>query len=739
VAIDPVIIAFAAAGVQDVGRAFDTVEQRIVRMEQASTRAAEAGSNTRVRTAKAEGEAKVRAVGGSAQAAERAEQMHTRAAEAQAAQRLRTIQKVSITSGDLAAKLAEKEISEGRRTAREIERLEDWKMRVRIRSSEMAGRAATAEAREEAVARERFNRGIGAAGGRALRGGLVGTVGQLTGMVGTGLAIGGGFALADIAHRELSAEKQAALIVNEVTRNGKAAQGASVESILGRSSQVSKETGMAKGEVLAGTLAYTRAAKQGDFATAMENMGFFAKIAKTTGSDISEVAQGAGLLQSQNPKLKAPEMRQMLLDMMAQGHEGNIPLNEMAGLAGIVGSARGTFAGGATVNQRKLLGLTQLARSEAGGSEEAARGIKQMAIEVDKPKKAALLRSWGVKYDAQGQIESPEQLILAALKGTGGNLLQLGQVFGTRSGGLMKHLSETYRTAGGGDKGLAAASAEMASVTKATTTPQDLEAQFSQLMSTPAERFQKTLNAISEVIAMRLEPLMAKLADKLEAGGPAIERFMQSILDLAEWVIANPWKGLGDAVALSIAKELGSSVISAAAASAIKTSIGTALGSGLSIATASFAVAEVGMMIIDYLASQEVKEEKGGIATAMGGLNDASSLTAAARSGKVTPADIKKAEEEVQKLQATADQQHASAGSIRNRIFGANEWSMTTGLLGNDRSKALEGEAKTTVDAIAAMRRAIDFATKAIQAHGSAVANAPDPARHLPIASPGRS
>jgi hypothetical protein len=735
VAIDPVLIEFAARGVVEVGRAFDTVEQRIIRMEQAATRASESGAGARIRTSRQEAEARVRSTTGAEQAATRSEQAQTKRAEREAQERIRVLQRVTQVSGEEAAKRAEKEIAEGRRTLREVERIEEYKMRVRIRSSEAAGRAAAIQAREELAARESTVRGMGGAVGRGVRG----TVGRFGSMMATGLAIGGGFELANIAHKELAAEKQAALIVNEVTIGGKPAAGANVANILGASSLVSRETGMAKEEVLAGTLAYTRAAKSGDFPTAMANMGFFAKIAKTTGSDITEVARGAGMLQSENPTLKAPQMRQMLLDMMAQGHAGSIPLNEMIGLAGIVGSARGAFAGDVTTNQRKLLGLTQLARSEAGGQEEAARGIKQMVIEADKPKKAALLKSWGVHYDAHGQIESVEDLMLGALRGTQGNLLQLGQVFGTRSGGLMKHLSETFRTAGRGESGMAAVKAEMASVTGATTTPGDLEAQFQQLMSTPAERFQKALNDVSEVIAMRLEPIMSKLAERIESGGPAIERLMTSILDLAEWLIDNPWQGLGAAISLAITKEIATAAIGAGIAQVLKVGIGQALAGGITGSVSLIAIAYAGKLAIDFLAQQEVAQEKGGVEAAMGGLSEASDLAAKARARKVTPEDIRKAEAEVKRLEGTAAEQTSASQSIRNRVFGANEWSPLTGMFGSDRSKALEAEAKTTTDTIAAMRRAIDFATRAMQSFGGAIAAVPDPARHLPISSPGRS
>lgn len=732
-AIDPVLIQFAVAGVVEVGRAFDTIEQRIVRMEQAGTRASEAGAGARVRAARGEAETREREYKKVQQYAERYEKEQTREAERQAKQRERITAQGARDAERQAKRVADQEIKEADRAAREIERLEQYKMRVRIRSSEMAGRAAVAEAREEAVARERMVRGFGGAAARGVRG-MLGTIGSLAG---TGLMIGGGFEMANVARKELNAERQAALIVNAVTTGGAPPPGANVANILGQASQVSRETGMSKEDVQAGVLAYVKSAKHGDFPNAMANMAFFAKLAKTTGADITEVASGAGMLQSQNPKLAAPQMQQMLLDMLAQGKAGSRSITEMVGLAGVVGSVRGIFGEDTATTQRKLLGLTQLGAPEAGSAEEAARGVKQMALQLEKPKNVKLLRGWGVQYNEHGQVASPEQMIEAVLTGTHGNLQKIGRVFETRSGGLMRHMADTFNTAGGGGQGIAAVRAEMASVTGATTTAGQLEDQFQQLMQTPAEKFQKALNDVSEVIAMRLEPLLGKLADKLDSD--AIGRFMQSVLDLAEWLINNPWQGLGAAVTLAITKEIAAEAIGTQIASILKTGIGQALASGITGGVATIAIAYAGKLAIDFLAQQEVNQEKAGIETSVGGMNAAGELRSKARSGKVTPEDIRKAEAEVKRLEGTAAEQTAAAGSIRNRVFGTNEWHPLTGMLGSDRARALEGEAKTTTETIALMRRAIELATKSMQAFSSTVAAAPDPARHLPISSPGRS
>lgn len=757
--LDPVIINFAIAGVQNIERAFDTVEARIIKLEQASTRASEAGSRTRVRGAQSEAQDRERAYQKMVAGIEREEKNRLRGEERQA----KTLDQIRRRSAEMAGRYAEqeakKEIREREQAVKQVERLEEYKRRVMMRSAEWAGRAAEAEVKAEATAREKMARGVGGAATR----GLKGTVGGFGGMLAGGLAIGGGFAMADIAKRQMNAERQAATIVNEVTVGGKTPAGANVANILGASSQVSRETGMSKEDVQAGMLAYTRSAKGGDFGNAMANMGFFAKMAKVTGADITDVATGAGLLQSQNQGLKAPQMQQMLLDMMAQGHAGSKSISEMISLAGVVGSARGVFGTDSTTTQRKLLGLTQLAAPEAGSAEEAARGVKQMALQVEKTGKKGggnvdLLKLWGVKYNEHGQVGDVEQMILATLGGTKGNLQQIGKVFETRSGGLMRHMADTYNKAGGGSTGIEAARAEMASVTQATTKPEELEDQFQKMMSTPAEKFQKALNDISETVGQRLEPVLEKLADTLAAHGDDIEKLMTSIVDLAEWLIDNPWKGIGAAVLGSIIKEMAAGNIGQAVAAAIVKYIasgampvpgasgvptgGIGIAGVLGVVGVGVAAAYVEKKIIDSDISDKENDQRKG---AMGGVNEAQRAAALRRkiaNGTVTAQDVADANSDVKGL---TDEANKRKKDIGNNDMGMAQTAMMqlvdpTGAKQHAQDVYNEQVrvAKMAKDALQDMTTAARAAADALNNHGTAVANG-DPARHGPIDSPGRT
>jgi len=702
-AIDPVLIRFATAGVADVERAFATIEARMLKAEEWAVKEATRASKRRVLVAKEE-----------------------------ATEREKLIDKTAV---------AEKRIGDG--VAKETERLEQWKEQVRRRSAEMAGRyaeqSANAEIREARRAAEeierqraRISRGIG----HAVTRGVGHSLGSMASLAGGALAIGGGFALADIASKELSAQKTAALLVNAVTTGGAPPPGANVGSILSLASGVSQDTGMAKGDVVAGMLEYSRKARGGDFQGVMANAGFFAKLSKVTGTDINEIASAAGTLQSQNQDLKSGDMQQMLLDVYAQGKAGSMSMVDVARQIGILSSTRSSYQGNAADNQRKLLALGQLAAPE-GTVEEAGTFIKNLSAEAGAHRKSTKdtvgLEQMGVKYDQYGRMESPEQMIASVFRGTGGDITKIEKIFGLRGTALFRSLQPAYTAAGGGEAGIAAIQAKMASVTGATMTGGDLDAQMQQLMSTPAERFQKALNQVSEVVSQRVEPILDRLAGTLENNKEAVEKFMNGILDVAEWLIQNPWRGIGTAVTLSITKELATAGLGQLVGQALTNRI----GQGGGIIAAAAAITITGMAIIDWLANKDVGEQRGKLAGELGATNDISNVRGNIRTGKVTPADVAKIQKDIATQEAKLkDEQdagkvfdvHRGLGSMVS--FGA----IAQGLgLDQGRHKAeVDGTIRTLKD----LREALADTAKAL--HDTAGVASVDPARHVPIGSPGR-
>ena len=568
--IDPVIIDFTTAGIPSVNRAFATVEQSIDRLEKHSTRSSEAGTKARVRGAQAEAKDRERAAAKIAKDAERLERQHTREVEKETARRAGIVRKSSEMAGRYANEQVKADARAQQAHTRTVEREAERRMRIQIRSSEMAGRMAVRAVAEEQAATER-TRSTWSSHGRAVGGVITRSVGRTLGgvasIIGAGAGIGGGLLVANAARGEMSAHKSAQLIMNAVTNNGVVPAGASVDAILGKAGQVARAEGVSKTEVTDAALAYSRSATGGDFQGLMGNMGFFAKVHNVTGADMNDLATSAGTLQSQNPGLGGinnPKMQQMLLDVLEQTHMGSLSMPEVAKMMGVVGSGRGAFAGEQGGNQRKLLALAQLVAPETDPL-EAGTMVKDFTTEGQKHSKA--LGKLGVKYNANGQMESIEQTIDAVLTGTKGNQGKIIEAFGSDRGAkLFAHLTPLYNDAGGGAAGLAAVHQAVTAVTAATSTPEQLNKADKETLDDPARKLQVALNQITEEIGSGLEPELKHFADDtLPKLIPKFEAIIDEAGKLAGYFADNPIKGIGAIVAAAVTKDLLEAGISAAA------------------------------------------------------------------------------------------------------------------------------------------------------------------------------
>ena len=568
--IDPVIIDFTTAGIPSVNRAFATVEQSIDRLEKHSTRSSEAGTKARVRGAQAEAKDRERAAAKIAKDAERLERQHTREVEKETARRAGIVRKSSEMAGRYANEQVKADARAQQAHTRTVEREAERRMRIQIRSSEMAGRMAVRAVAEEQAATEKAQ-STWSTRGRAVGGVITRSVGRTLGgvasIIGAGAGIGGGLLVANAARGEMSAHKSAQLIMNAVTNNGVVPAGASVDAILGKASQVARAEGVSKTEVADAALAYSRSATGGDFQGLMGNMGFFAKVHNVTGADMNDLATSAGVLQSQNPGLGGAnnqKMQQMILDVLEQTHMGSLSMPEVSKMMGVIGSGRGAFGGEQGGNQRKLMALAQLVAPETDPL-EAGTMVKDFSTEGQKHSKA--LGKLGVKYDAQGRMQSVEQAIDAVLTGTKGNYGKAIEAFGSDRGAkLFAHLNPIYNNAGGGEAGLAAVHQAVTAVTAATSTPEQLNKADKETLDDPARKLQVALNQITDEIGSGLEPELKHFADDtLPKLIPKFEAIIDEAGKLAGYFADNPIKGIGAVIVLSVTKDLVDAGISAAA------------------------------------------------------------------------------------------------------------------------------------------------------------------------------
>ena len=750
---DPVVLDFAVRGLADVGRAFDSVSARMARLEKDSTRQSEQGSKQRIKSAEQEAKLREREAARVQKAVERAERQQTREAEAEARRRQGIVRKSSEMAGRYAAEQARTEQREAEKATRAIEREAERRQRIQQRSAEMAGRLAARQAAEEIAAQKRSH-GIWGARGRRIGGIAAGSVGSLVGgaasIATATLGIGGGMMLADAARREMSAQQQAALLVNTVTTGSVAPQGASVNAILGQAGQMSKELGIDKTELIGGALEYSRKARGGDFRGAMANMGFFAKMAQVTGADINDIASAAGTLQSQNPSLDAKGMQQMLLDVYAQGKQGSMSMVDVAKQMGTLASTRSSFQGDMATNQRKLLALGQLAAPE-GTVEEAGTYIKDLSQALSKPKDLATLKRWGVRTDKFGAVESPENLVESVFRGSGGDMSKIAAVFGARGVPLFRALEGSFKGAGGGEAGISAVLQQMATVTGATMTPEQLQAQHAQIMDTPAEKMKVALNKMTETIGEKLEPKMAHFADvTLPKLMPVFESIIDEASKFADWFADNPIKGVGAIVLAAITKDLAAAGIGAAVRAAIGALLSSAAGGGavasgasrlaagaggaagvaLPVALAGAAGGVAAMYAVNKDVEGQANAQRAGISRILEDTNLASRI----RGGKATAADIAKAQAEATSLEGAWSQK---GKEITNPKLSGDEW-LTVGLAkvtgqGDKADELIAAKQRAAAKEYELMGATVRDLTAAL-ANLSKTASSADPKRNVPIA-----
>lgn len=758
-AIDPVVVRFAVGGVAEVDRAFDSIVRRIERTEQESTRAFERGSKSRIRGAQDEETSRTKAAQKLAREEERLERLKQREAERASHAKEMIVRRSSEAAGRFAEQQAKEEIRAAEKAAREVERLEQYKLRVRIRSAELAGREAARAAEMEAASSRRVSGSFGSAAGRGIRAGA-----GMAGMAMGALSIGGGFALADIVGKQLSAEKTAALLVNAGT-TGNVAPG-TVQDALRAATAATSATGMGRDEILRGSLRYAQSARGGDFGGALANMGFFAKMAKATNADIGDIGEAAGVLQSQNAELaKDPKkMQQMLLNVLAQSHAGSMSLVDAAKQIGTMGSVRSAFSGDETTVQRSLFGIGQIARV-GGDVGEAGTFVKDLALEVAIANRKWHERTGGrtihgkmvggqdlVSTNQFGQIDSPEALVAQVFRGTKGDMGMINDLFGKRGSVLFRELQKSYITgAGPGGKnvegGVQAALANLNQVSGATMTPDQLDKQVQTMLATPGERVHAAWEKLTATTGDKLEPALLKFATFIENKTDTIAKFGDTIEQVAEIFLEHPWASIGGIVGGRIALEIGKAGIASlfreaiiggiaqsqaaggsAAAGAIKGGAGAGgklLGGG---AVAALGIASV---IGQYDIGQGLGEgTAGGKATAASILGDI-------KGGKASAGDVAAKLAAAQKTVSET----SGAGSVAKGVLGSlgiDPLAQSLGIVGAGKS-VLGGEdaasiAKKQAAALEITKNADNF-KKALDDMAGRLRSiaAADPARAVPI------
>lgn len=455
---------------------------------------------------------------------------------------------------------ADNEVRTEERTAREVERLERYKLQIRIRSSEMAGRYAAQEAaretrerarqakleeREEERARSRR---------RAFFGGRIGIGRRASIGVSGGAAMlyGYGGALLSGMFRGLGVETDPSRLVQQGIENRAVAQqvvnaapsmiGASVEqrqgmagALLTQAQHVANETASDTGDVLASAQRFV--ALTGDFETARATLGDIAVLSRATGSSLEDMSASAAEVANHlgNVQDKAGMTMAVMRAIAGQGKLGAVEIRDMALQMAKLASQAPKFEGDTTKTIAILGAMAQESKLRGGSANatQAATAVMRLSQDLLKP---TTVKAWAAVGQSpftdktHTKLRTPEEIILTALKASGGDLVKLAKLFPNQmSMRAVTGFASIYQEAGGGKKGAEAVADEFTRLTSAMLTQEEVEREFTAQMHTAQSRiqiFNNHMQQTAQQLAEALLPAVDALAPKIVAFAAGISHWL---------------------------------------------------------------------------------------------------------------------------------------------------------------------------------------------------------------------
>ena len=370
------------------------------------------------------------------------------------------------------------------------------------------------------------------------------------------------------------------------------------------------------GEVLQGQSAFV--AKTGDLETARAVVKDLAMLSAATGANMQDVVDAAGDVSSNLGDVpnKAEKVNAIMRTIAGQGKLGAVEMKDLAVQMAKIASAAGSFEGDAGENIKKLSAMAQFARARGGaaGASQAATAVAGFANTLKTPARIKAFRKEGIDpLNERGQLRDPIKIINEAISTTGADPIRMKKMFANVFGAKgVDALTNTYRSAGGGDRGMAAVNAEWQRMLKGAALSQEEIVESVKTAqggaSAKAKAFQNELDNVAAAVSSELLPALQKLA-------PSAISLAKTFGDVATWTVTNPKKAIGLAITAAIARAglesafrsglermilgpNGGGVGDTGRAGRVG-KVAAGLGAGLTIAATAVTVAAAGTVVID--------------------------------------------------------------------------------------------------------------------------------------------
>ena len=599
---------------------------------------------------------------------------------------------------------------------REFEKAEAQKNRGAMR---WVREQAREQARVSNERRQRYGNAIAGAGSEAVRGLMRGG----TALASTALQLGGGFNVQDTLHEKMQLDRRATLLSNK-DPSGRHL-GAGYVTNLTRKASIA--TGMDEGQLLGAWEAY--ADKTGDCKGGAKNMEFVGKLSKATGADVGEIAKTAGLLRVQNKDLDEKGVKEMLLNVVAQGRSGAVDFGELAGHASSITKSSSAFAGDQATTQRKLLALSQVG-VRTGSVAEAATMISNLSQDAGKHSASVNALLGHNAFNEKGQIaDAPERFLADVIAASGGNRQKLQAAgFGARSIKLFDALLPTFNAEeqkalkGGKSKKEATEQARQAVLTDigqftdAKYGENELQKDFTEVMSSSAEKFEEAVRQMKRTVADELVPALIPLIGAIREATPHVRDLLVNLTALASWASRNPLAAAFAGVGLMVGKAIIAEYASAKVGEFVKSllsgggggvgggSVPGKLGKGLAVVGAGLVAGELTKEWVD----EGVKTDEEKRTARRAHMLEGNELAAAARRGALTPEQRARAKIVAGQLDRDqkdlADEMDPSKAPLWKQVTGT-----FANVLGGDDAKAAQQTEQKAIsdaqhDAVTVMR-----------------------------------
>lgn len=392
------------------------------------------------------------------------------------------------------------------------------------------------------------------------------------------------------------------------------------------------------GQAMEGLQAFV--GKTGDLATGRAVLKDIGVLARATGGDLQDIVSAAGDVAAnlgevgekfKTPEEKARAVASVMAALAAQGKVGAVEMKDLASQMAKLASSAPQFAGPVEKSMATMGALAQMARAKGGAASatQATTSVQGFVNTFGKAARRKEFKAAGVNIeDGSGALLDPEEIIVNALKKTGGSKAKMNKLFMDAGAQRVTNgFRNVYTQAEAKEKGTgeAAVRAEFSKLKKASMKDDERSASFQASMQSSEAQTQVLKNQLQKQLGDAVEQVAPQLLSLVPAASEAVK----AMGGLAGWAANNPFQAITAALGASLAKSLGEELMRSATSKILETAaskmtysgmgalgnsgmVGGAMataGAALAITAAAVTIASVGMLAIDKVMAEQ-KEGK---------------------------------------------------------------------------------------------------------------------------------